>query len=364
VRNSNGNSPHQSLKIGLIGHGAASGVGYLNRDLAEHLAVDTWFVTEQPSLPVFHAPTTGARIVHPRGDIETGVRNWLRDLDWVVCAENIPIDCLPRLAQETGTRVACVPMWEWTSPTSEWLHAVDLLICPTNHAYDLFADWKRRFSFGWDLARFPWPVSSERFRFRLRERCQRFVFVNGHGGAAAKGIDSGRRLVARKGLDLVLAAAARTPDIPWIVYTQADLSAPPSANVEVRQGPATHEQLYEDGDVCVQPSRWEGIGLPLLECQMAGMPLVVMDVPPMNEYHPLRVVEPSFWQWGFLLEGQPVRIPGVEHEVLADLCRELHGSDIRAASLAAHEWTHRERSWPQSVGSWRSIFDSASEAER
>jgi glycosyltransferase involved in cell wall biosynthesis len=111
-------------------------------------------------------------------------------------------------------------------------------------------------------------VSSERFPFRLRERCQRFVFVNGHGGAPAREIETGRRLVARKGLDLVLAAAALMPDIPWIVYTQSDLADAPPANVEVRQGPAAHQQLYEDGDVCVQPSRWEGIGLPLLECHV------------------------------------------------------------------------------------------------
>jgi hypothetical protein len=356
--------PNRTLRIGLIGHGAASGIGYLNRDLAEHLAVDTWFVTEQPSLPVFHVPATGAQIVRPRRDVEAALRGWLTDLDWVVCAEFIPIDFLPRLARETGTRVACVPMWEWTSPTSAWLRDVDLMICPTNHACRLFTDWKRRFGFRWQVSHFPWPVSGERFRFRLRERCERFVFVNGHGGAAAKEIDSGRRLAVRKGLDHVLEAAKKAPEVPWIVYTQADIASYPPANVEVRPAPAAHEQLYEDGDVCVQPSRWEGIGLPLLECQMAGMPLVTIDEPPMNEYHPLRVVEPSSWQWGFLLEGQPVRIPVVTAEVLAGVVRELYGSDIRAASLAAHEWACRERKWQPAVNTWRKLFELSTEGEQ
>jgi glycosyltransferase involved in cell wall biosynthesis len=351
----------QSPRIGLFGHGAASGVGYLNRDLAEHLAVDTWFVTDQPHLlPVFNVSITGAEVVHPRGDIEATLIPWLKDLDWVVC---VPVDFLPRLAREVGTRVACVPMWEWTSPTSGWLRDADLMICPTRNAYDLFIDWKRRFGFRWHVVHFPWPVSSERFRFRLRERCQRFVFVNGHGGAAAREIDSERQLVGRKGLDLVLAAAALMPDVSWIIYTQAKLAESPPANVEVRQGPAAHEQLYQDGDVCVQPSRWEGIGLPLLECQMAGMPLVTIDAPPMNEYQPLRVVAPSYWQWGFVLEGQPMRIPEVAPEVLAGVCRELHGSDIRAASMSAHEWARCERSWRQAVTKWREIFELATEAK-
>jgi glycosyltransferase involved in cell wall biosynthesis len=238
------------------------------------------------------------------------------------------------------------------------------MICPTRHAFELFTDWKRRFDFRWQVVHFPWPVSSERFRFRLRERCDRFVFVNGHGGAAAREIDSRRHLSARKGLDIVLAAAALTPDISWIVYTQANLAACPPINVEVRQGPVAHEQLYQDGDVCIQPSRWEGIGLPLLECQMAGMPLVTIDVPPMNEYHPLRVVVPSYWQWGFVLEGQPVRIPEVVPEALAGVVRSLHGSDIRAASIAAHQWTRCERSWQQTVGKWRDIFAVTTETDR
>ncbi|MGI8460931.1 MAG: glycosyltransferase family 4 protein [Solirubrobacterales bacterium] len=36
-------------------------------------------------------------------------------------------------------------------------------------------------------------------------------------------------------------------------------------------------------DVCVTPSRWEGLGLPLYEATAFGMPIVVNDNPPMNE---------------------------------------------------------------------------------
>jgi hypothetical protein len=96
---------------------------------------------------------------------------------------------------------------------------------------------------------------------------------------------------------------------------------------------------------------------------MAGMPLVTVDAPPMNEYHPLRALAPSSWQWGFVLEGQPVRIPAVSPEALASVCRLLHGSDIRAASMDAHHWTRGERSWQQAVGKWRGIFKAAMEVD-
>ena len=36
-------------------------------------------------------------------------------------------------------------------------------------------------------------------------------------------------------------------------------------------------------DVCVTPSRWEGLGLPLYEATAFGQPIVVNDNPPMNE---------------------------------------------------------------------------------
>jgi hypothetical protein len=97
---------------------------------------------------------------------------------------------------------------------------------------------------------------------------------------------------------------------------------------------------------------------------MAGMPLVTIDVPPMNEYRPLRVVAPSSWQWGFVMEGQPVRIPVVLPEELAGACRFLHRSDIRAASLAAHEWTRDERSWQLAVGKWRDMFNVMTETDQ
>jgi glycosyltransferase involved in cell wall biosynthesis len=254
-------------------------------------------------------------------------------------------------------------MWEWLSPGDDWLRYVDLLICPTHHAYRLFTDWKRRFGFRWHVVYFPWPISTGRFRFRPRENCCRFVFINGHGGACARQIETDRPLGLRKGLDLVLATAALTPQIAWTVYTQSNILTRVPPNVDVRWGPADHAQLYEEGDVCVQPSRWEGLGLQLLECQAAGMPLITIDAPPMDEHHPFCCVKPSDWQWGYVAQGQPIPIPMLDPKALAKIACDLHGRDIRAASLAVHEWVRRERSWDQGVHAWRSLFETVSAAK-
>jgi glycosyltransferase involved in cell wall biosynthesis len=333
-------------------------LGHINRDLAEHGAIDNWLLVDDAHFASLNLAALKVGVTRVSCDVqEKVVRRWLKSVDWVIWAESSPLKFFPELARNFNKRVACIPMWEWTSPTDAWLRCVDLLICPTRHAYHMFIEWRRRFGFEWRVAYFPWPVSTPRFRFHRREKCRRFVFINGHGGARARSFDTDRQLGPRKGCDVVLAAASLTPEIPWRVYTQVDLATTITPNVEVLEGPGDHAGLYAEGDVCVQPSRWEGLGLPLLECQAAGMPLVTVDAAPMNEYRPLRCVAPSNWEWGYVRWGQPMRIPVVSPESLAKIVHQLHGSDVGAASEDAHGWIGRERSWEFAVQRWRKLFE-------
>ena len=44
-----------------------------------------------------------------------------------------------------------------------------------------------------------------------------------------------------------------------------------------------HLRQFASCDVCLSPSRWEGLGLPLYEAVAFGMPSITNDSPPMNE---------------------------------------------------------------------------------
>ncbi len=55
-----------------------------------------------------------------------------------------------------------------------------------------------------------WPIPIERFPFRQRTRCERFVFVGGKGGCLAAH-ENGRDYLNRKGLQLVLDTARLVP---------------------------------------------------------------------------------------------------------------------------------------------------------
>jgi 1,2-diacylglycerol 3-alpha-glucosyltransferase len=44
-----------------------------------------------------------------------------------------------------------------------------------------------------------------------------------------------------------------------------------------------YNELFAGCDVCLAPSRWEGLGLHLYEATAFGMPIITNDNPPMNE---------------------------------------------------------------------------------
>jgi glycosyltransferase involved in cell wall biosynthesis len=46
---------------------------------------------------------------------------------------------------------------------------------------------------------------------------------------------------------------------------------------------AEHRARFAACDVCLAPSRWEGLGLPLFEATGFGMPIITNDKPPMSE---------------------------------------------------------------------------------
>ena len=240
-------------------------------------------------------------------------------------------------------------MWEFTDLGAEWVLLTDLMICPTQFTYQILNDWKRRFGFGWDVAYVPWPTESGRFRFRRRTRCERFLFVNGTGGRRASREDGTMTDYHRKGVESVIRAARQLRPIPFLIFSQVELSMPIPDNVELRPTPASNDRLYEDADVCVQPSHWEGLGLALLECQAAGLPLVTTDAPPMNEYRPLRAVSPRRTELVSVVPNHIISSHSVAPEDLAATLESLYRIDIAGASEGARSFIDLEHSWQKAL---------------
>ncbi len=210
------------------------------------------------------------------------------------------------------------------------------MLCPTSYTRRLLEGWKARFHFEWVIRLCRWPIDVSDFDFRIRSVCRRYVTIN---GSPADG--------RRKGLDLLLEAARRLPRIPFLIRSQSEDLPPMPPNVELRPAVASNRELYSEGDVCVQLSRWEGLGLPLLECQAAGLPLITTDAPPMNEHNPLAIVPVADHELHELWHRRFVAVPRVRVDDVVDVLGAWHGRDISRASLAARAFVEREHSWPR-----------------
>jgi 1,2-diacylglycerol 3-alpha-glucosyltransferase len=58
----------------------------------------------------------------------------------------------------------------------------------------------------------------------------------------------------------------------------------PRVRIELEDRPTDeHLRQFASCHVCLSPSRWEGLGLPLYEAVAFGMPTITNDYPPMNE---------------------------------------------------------------------------------
>jgi glycosyltransferase involved in cell wall biosynthesis len=313
------------------------------------LGVERWLTTRTADhVPVPAGLSTRVEAA-PRGITAEDVRAWVRGLDWVVFAENPVVPGLVWRAREMGAGVACVPMWEWTDPAADWLAGVDLMICPTVHTFERMLALKRSHGFTWDLTHVPWPVDLARFSFHPRGVCRRFLYVNGRGGCLGRRPDGSPTPYRRKGLDVVVEAAARLKGVPFLVRSQVPVAGPLPPNVKVLPPLGRNERLYDDGDVCVQPSRWEGIGLSLLECQAAGLPLVTTDAPPMNEFAPLRAVRAQRVETVYLEGDHPVPAHLVDPGHLAETLGALVGTDLSAASRSARAFVERFHGWGQAA---------------
>ena len=341
----------KKTSIGIVGWDTKTGLGYQNLSLAQHLNADRWLVpVDQRHRPDLSTAVKARVKILPTNVPISDCDDWLQGLQWIVFAETEFFPGLARRARQLGVRVACIPNHEALCiGRCDWLHDVDLMICPTKFTFQRMSRLNHQFGFSWHVIVQPWPVDARRFTFRQRDVCERFLFVNGTGGMRAFHPDGSRTSHRRKGLDVVLAAAKLVPHIPITIISQAAAPDDIPDNIEWYHGVPDNRQLYDKGDVLVHPVSWEGIGLQLLEAQASGLPVLTTDAPPMNEYQPLATIPVERLQTVSVLGHQPLEAAVINPEELAGVMKSLHGSSIRQASTAARNFVTRHHSWSSSA---------------
>ena len=190
----------------------------------------------------------------------------------------------------------------------------------------------------------PHAIDTAQFAFTPRTRASTFVHCRGWGGVQQ-----------RKGTDLVLAAARRCPKVPFTIRHQHWDDTPVSPNVTLIGASSEPRELYGTGDVAIQPSRWEGVGLQILEAMSCGLPTIVADGPPMNEYPSTRALCVAATARPIDLGHKPWLAWDMSVDALVDTIQAMHGQPLGELSAAARA-RMEARSWAQLRPRYASIL--------
>ncbi len=169
----------------------------------------------------------------------------------------------------------------YTETTIQLFNIYDFLICNTMRHYDVFK-WHPQCFY------IPWGTDIDLFKPSNKkvENERELVFFHSSGMNAI-----------RKGTDILIKAFYKLKsEAKLLIHTQKelkfkendinemmiDLIADGRLNIIKKNVHAPG--LYYLGDVYVYPTRLEGIGLTIAEAISSGLPIIVPDYPPMNEF--------------------------------------------------------------------------------
>ena len=195
-----------------------------------------------------------------------------------------------------------------------------------------------------------------------RERLVKLIFPGGFIGH-------------RKPLRPILEAFSRTrnPDLRLLVKAQVErktlADARDAAEADPRltllladQSMEEHYATFGEYDVCLVPSRWEGLGLPHYEAMAFGMPVITNDDPPMNEiveHERNGLLVPSH-QIGTAQSGIPAMDPDVD--ALAEAIERIADDELRARLSAGAREVCEERAWKHTVAGLGELVEQAQAA--
>jgi 1,2-diacylglycerol 3-alpha-glucosyltransferase len=289
-------------------------------------------------------------------------KGWVEDngIEAILCDQNYQFEEIAAL-RERGVRTIGRFVWEHFAAehVEGALDAYDLVYSFTR------AEQARYAELGIDSPYIPWGCHPELLAIARETQMPAeglapvvFIFPAGFAGH-------------RKPLGPVLDAFARTrdPRLRLLIKAQVDreeletaeMAAADDERVAVLvadQPTEEHLRAFAACDVCLSPSRWEGLGLPLYEAIAFGMPAITNDAPPMNEaiHHDVN---------GLLVESRPdgearSGIPAVTPDLdgLAAAIERLADDDERARLAAgAREIRDTERRWELTVQGIGEILD-------
>lgn len=255
--------------IGVVGYAAPTGIGYLTRRLFKCLPAQRWLIAphryEFPDWLGQKLPEGASRLGARDAAQDTRtIIEFLTGLKTVVSVERTWPPNLFLTAKTFAVKTVLLVMGEWFDPRTA-AHA-DVLIAPTRMCLEHLQAW----GYGDKSVYIPIPLDLSEFAARQVTQADRLAFCNGWGG-----VDE------RKGAKLISEILSKDPGL---LEVRSQRSREWPSRVKQRAMSDTPQELYADIDACIQPSRWEGLGLQQLEAMACGIPVLTTNAPPMSEH--------------------------------------------------------------------------------
>lgn len=260
----------------------------------------------------------------------------------IVFFGNIHDFCLLELAKKLGIKVVGIVYWEFFNPALiHKYNLFDRIICPIRASYE-----KLKVCGLKNVEFIRWGVDLNLFKplDKVENSKVRFFHPAGWGG-----------LYERRGTMFVIDAFNKLndPGIELLIHAQFASKNREAGNIRVTSGVVSRDELikmYQNSDIAVLPSKWEGLGLTFLEAIACGLPIITVDAPPMNEYVKdgyngfcckikERVKYPDVF-----VEGVHVDIEDMAEKMIGFVDRRLLSSMKKRTNEVRGHWNWRERS--------------------
>jgi glycosyltransferase involved in cell wall biosynthesis len=256
----------------------------------------------------------------------------LKGIEVLVVIEDQPIHHrIIRAAANRGIKVHLVALWEWFSSYHPIRKLYDKIICPNRLCESIM----RKFGFK-NTVQLNWPIDVAHLPERLIAGPAK-IFVHNAGRFEVED---------RKSTLLTLDAfrRVRNPNVSLIVRSQNPLShCVEDHRIQYVVGNLPdYRDLYREGDVLIQTSKAEGLGLSILEGIACGLPVLTTNYPPMNEYvRDSRALVPTHWgkkaaEQSVYISQAHLKIPRVDH--LARRIEWCTKNDMSSFSRRNRKW--------------------------
>jgi glycosyltransferase involved in cell wall biosynthesis len=241
------------------------------------------------------------------------------------------------LAKNRGIKTVFYPMIErFPRQESQWQKIANdstMIACPTMQCYEYF-----RNLYPEKTIYLRYPINHEYFNFRERKCCMTFLHNAGHGGV---GLRKGTREVVIA-FNMVKDDNARliiNSQKPIGYFNSVARLIEDDKRIEFRVVNTSNlNALYDDGDVAVQPSKFEGIGLTVPESMACGLPTITTNAAPMNEFVRDRDLLVDIEGYGpSISPNKDVGEAKVDINHLSIMMERMVGKDISAKSRQARK---------------------------